>query len=380
MIYLDHAATTPLDSRVFDKMKPYFTDMFANPSLAYRSAVKIRSAIYSARETLAECINARPEEIVFTGSGTEADNIAIKGAARQLKNKGKHIISTKIEHPAVLNSLKKLEKEGFDVTYLDVNENGRIDCEDFAKAIRNDTVLASVMYANNETGTVQPVEAIGAICRENGIVFHIDAVQAFGHIPVDVNMLNADLLSVSGHKIYGPKGIGFLYIRNGIILDEIISGGEQERGIRPGTENVPAIIGLAEAARIVCEEQNDRMEKEKYLSDMLMKGILEIPGTKLNSDTENKLPGSSNYSFDSIEGESLMIQLEMKGICVSTGSACSMGSGEPSHVLKAMGLTDEEAKGSLRLTVGYDNTEEEIEQTIKAVKESVEYLRRLRIC
>lgn len=376
MIYLDHAATTPLDKRVLEEMLPYFTENFENPSVSYRSAVKIRSAIFNARKTISNCIGAKPEEIIFTGSGTEADNIAIKGIALQKSNIGKHIVSTKIEHPAVLNSLKELEKNGFEVTYVGVNDKGRVSSEDVIGAVRSDTILVSVMYANNETGVIQPIEEIGLFCREKGIPFHVDAVQAFGHIPVDVNKIYADLLSVSAHKIYGPKGIGFLYIRNGIKPASVISGGDQEKGIRPGTENVPAIIGLAKAASIICSEQRERIEKENKLTQILIDGMNLISNSKINTDLNSRLPGSVNYTFEGVEGESLMIQLDMRGICVSTGSACSLGSGKPSHVLKAMGLSDEEAKSSIRLTVGYENTEEEMQTVVIAIRESVEYLRK----
>ncbi len=379
MIYFDHAATTPLDPRVLNKMSPYLNESFFNPSLNYRKAVRTRSAISEVRAEIASIVGVKEKEIIFTSGGTEGDNIAIKGVALANKSRGKHIIVSKIEHAAVLNSARWLQKMGYEVSYLDVDENGLVNLDNLRKLIREDTILVSVMYANNETGTVQPIKEISEICHEKNIYFHTDGVQAFGHILLNLKEIDADIVTVSGHKIYGPKGSGFIYIKEGIKVDDIVSGGEQERGIRPGTENVAAIIGIGEAVRLLAAERVERVFTEQKVCDRLIEGITKIPGTYVNGDLEHKLPGVINFSFEGIEGEALMILLDKKGICVSTGSACEAGNDAPSHVLTSMGRTSLLAKGSLRISLGYENTIEEADYVTEAVKEAVSYLRSLRM-
>lgn len=377
MIYLDHAATTPTDKNVFEKMLPFLTEEFYNPSLHYRRAVRIRSSISEARMTIAEAVGAKENEILFTCGGTEGNNLAIKGAAFAYSNKGKHIITTEIEHPSVLNSFKWLEKMGFEVSFLKTDASGRVSLRELESIIRKDTVLVSVMYVNNETGAVQPVKEIAKLCHENNIVFHTDAVQAFGHVNINVRELDADLMTVSGHKLYGPKGSGFLFIKDGISLDDYISGGEQEKGIRPGTENVASVVGLAEAVRIINSKREERTAIEAKLSKKLCDGILKIEGSKLNGEITCKIPAINNFGFEGIEGESLLMMLDTKGIYVSTGSACAAGDDAPSYVLTAMGNSKDLAKSGLRISLGYENTEEEIDFVIDAVKNTVEYLRSL---
>ena len=375
-IYLDHAATTPVSKAVLEAMLPFFTESFGNASSVYGTGREARKAVETARRQVAAAIGAEPRDILFTGGGSESDNLAVKGTAFALQEKGKHIITTAVEHPAVLNTCKWLEKQGFEVTYLRPDTEGRIDPEDVRNAVREDTVLISVMAANNEIGTLEPVEKIGKIAREKGIAFHIDAVQAVGAIPVDVNMWNADLLSLSAHKFNGPKGIGALYVRRGTRLDSLIHGGEQERGLRAGTENVPAIVGLGKAIEDAVSGLEQNTERTKALRDRLTEGILSaVPGAKLNGPREGRLPNNCSVSFDRIDGEALLLRLDLAGIAGSSGSACTAGSQEISHVLKAIGLTEEQAKGSLRLTVGPENTEEETDEAVRAVKEIVEDLR-----
>ena len=375
-IYLDHAATTPVSKAVLGAMLPFFTDSFGNASSVYGTGREARKAVETARRQVAAAIGAEPRDILFTGGGSESDNLAVKGTAFALQGKGKHVITTAVEHPAVLNTCKWLEKQGFEVTYLRPDAEGRIDPEDVRNAVREDTVLISVMAANNEIGTLEPVEKIGKIAREKGIAFHIDAVQAVGAIPVDVNTWNADLLSLSAHKFNGPKGIGALYVRRGTRLDSLIHGGEQERGLRAGTENVPAIVGLGKAIEDAVSGLEQNTERTKALRDRLTEGILSaVPGAKLNGPREGRLPNNCSVSFDRIDGEALLLRLDLAGIAGSSGSACTAGSQEISHVLKAIGLTEEQAKGSLRLTVGPENTEEETDEAVRAVKEIVEDLR-----
>lgn len=375
-IYLDHAATTPVSKAVLDAMLPFFTDSFGNASSVYGTGREARKAVETARRQVAAAIGAEPRDILFTGGGSESDNLAVKGTAFALQEKGKHIITTAVEHPAVLNTCRWLEKQGFEVTYIMPDAEGRIDPEDVRNAVREDTVLISVMAANNEIGTLEPVEEIGRIAREKGVVFHIDAVQAVGAVPVDVNAWNADLLSLSAHKFNGPKGIGALYVRRGTRLDSLIHGGEQERGLRAGTENVPAIVGLGKAIEDAVSGLAENAERTGKLRNWLTEGIIStVDGAKLNGPKEGRLPNNCSVSFDRIDGEALLLRLDLAGIAGSSGSACTAGSQEISHVLKAIGLTEEQAKGSLRLTVGPENTEEEIDEAVRAVKEIVEDLR-----
>ena len=377
-IYLDHAATTPTSGKVLEAMLPFFTEISGNASAVYGDGRDARKAVERARKQTAEAIGAEPREIIFTAGGSESDNLAIKGTAFAMKEQGRHIITTAVEHPAVLNTCKWLEKQGFEVSYIPPDTAGRIDPEDVRRAIRRDTILISVMAANNEIGTIEPVAEIGAIAREHGILFHTDAVQAVGSIPVNVRTWNADLLSLSAHKFYGPKGIGAMYLRRGTRLDPLIHGGEQERGLRAGTENVPGIVGLGQAIQDAAAGLAENAEKVRMLRDRLMNGIREaIPDVKVNGSEENRLPNNCSLSFDRIDGEALLLRMDLAGIAGSSGSACTAGSQEISHVLKAIGLTDGQAKGSLRLTTGTGNTEDEISQAISAVKEIVEDLRRL---
>lgn len=376
VIYLDNAATTKTAPEVVEAMLPYFTEYYGNPSSIYSAGSEAKKAVNQARETIAKTLNAASNEIYFTAGGSEADNWAIKATAEAYSSKGKHIITSAIEHHAVLHTCRYLEKKGFEVTYVGVDENGVLKLEELKTAIRPDTILISVMFANNEIGTVQPIKEIGEIAKEHGILFHTDAVQAYGQLPISVDEYHIDMLSASGHKLNGPKGIGFLYIRGGVKSCSFVHGGQQERGRRAGTENVPGIVGLAAAAKRAIDNLEVRTKKEKQLRDYLMERIEnEIPYCRLNGDREKRLPNNVNFSFRFIEGEALLIMLDMKGICASSGSACTSGSLEPSHVLLAIGLPHEIAHGSLRLTVSEENTIEEMEETVDAVKAIVEKLR-----
>ena len=375
-IYLDNAATTRTE--VVDAMLPYFTESYGNPSSIYELGQRSKEAITKAREEIAQVIGAKTEEIYFTAGGSEADNWAIKAAYEAYKNKGNHIITTKIEHHAVLHTCQYLEKQGAKVTYLDVDENGLIDLEQLQKAITPETILITIMFANNEIGTIEPVKEIGMIAKEHGILFHTDAVQAFGQVPIHVDEMNIDMLSSSAHKINGPKGIGCLYIRKGVKIRSFIHGGAQERKRRAGTENVPGIVGYGVAARMAAETMEVRTKKEQELRDYFIRRVLEeVPYTRLNGDPKKRLPNNANFSFRFIEGESLLIMLDMKGIAGSSGSACTSGSLDPSHVLLAIGLPHEIAHGSLRLTLGADTTKEDLDYTLDQIKEIVAKLRNL---
>ncbi len=375
-IYLDHAATTPTRSEVVDAMLPYFTQQFGNPSSVYEVARINRKAVDEARSMVANALGATSDEIFFTSGGTEADNWAIKGIAEAYEQKGKHIITSAIEHHAVLHTCQYLEKKGYQVTYLPVDEYGQISIQDLKEAIQEDTILITIMYANNEIGTIQPIEAIGKIAKEHNIIFHTDAVQAVGHVPIHVKEMNIDLLSLSGHKLYGPKGIGALYIRKGVRIKPFIHGGAQERNRRAGTENVPAIVGLAKAIELSMKEMEESNHKIIELRDYLIKGIQEaIPHIRLNGHPTERLPGNVNFSFRFIEGESLLIGLDMHGIYASSGSACTSGSLDPSHVLLAIGLPHEIAHGSLRITLGPENTKEEMNYVLETLPKIVQRLR-----
>lgn len=375
-IYLDHAATTPVHPEAEAAMLPYFRENYANPSAAYKTASEVREKTEQARAFLAKTLHAKPAEIYFTSGGTESDNWAIKGAARLLKAKGRHIITSAIEHHAVLNSCADLEREGFQVTYLGVSEQGEIRLSELEKAIRPDTILISVMYANNEVGTIQPVAGIGAIASQNGIIFHTDAVQAYGQLPIDVNKSHIDLLSASGHKLNGPKGTGFLYVNEKIPLPSLLYGGGQERGKRAGTENVPGIIGFGKAAEIACKTRAERERHIAKMRDHLIARLLsEIPYTRLNGSRKNRLPGNCNVSFQFVRGAELLSKLNEENICASVGAACTCGASAPSHVLLAMGLPENIARGTLRLTIGYENTFEEIDYTADCIRNNVAALR-----
>lgn len=377
-IYFDNAATTKPRKEVIDKMLPYITEKYGNPSSIYKIARENKEAVDEARQAVAEAINAKPNEIYFTAGGSESDNWALKGIADSCSDKGKHIITTAIEHHAILHTCEYLESKGFEVTYLPVDEYGIISVEELKSAIREDTILISVMFANNEIGSVQPIAEIGKIAREKGIVFHTDAVQAVGHLPIDVEEMNIDLLSLSGHKLYGPKGIGALYVRKGIKLKPFIHGGAQERGRRAGTENVPGIVGLGEAVRLASAEMEEERTRLVSLRDRLIEGILtSIPHSRLNGHPEKRLPGNVNISFEFIEGESMLLLLDMKGICASSGSACTSGSLDPSHVLLAIGLPHEKAHGSLRLTLGHFNTDEDVDVVLRELPPIVQRLREM---
>ena len=375
-VYLDHSATSPLDPEVWNAMEPYFSDSFGNASTLYSLGRKARTAMEKAREQVASLIGAQPDEIYFTSGGTESDNIAIKGASRHRKNKGNHIITSSIEHPAVLETCKHLEKEGFRVTFLPVNEEGIVSLRDLKDAITPETILITVMHANNEIGTIQPIKEIGALAREKGIYFHTDAVQSVGKIPVNVGDMNVDLLSISAHKLYGPKGVGVLYIRRGVQIDPLLHGGGHERGMRPGTENIPGIVGLGKACQIAEENLDHNQEYVTQLRDHLIKGVLEaVDDVQLNGHPLKRLPGNVHFSFKKIRGEPLTFLMDAKGVDVSTGSACSTKKVEPSHVLRAMGLDEEAANGSLRVTLGKENTPEDVDLAIKNIKLAVEKLR-----
>ena len=376
LIYLDNAATTKTAPEVVEAMLPYFSEFYGNPSSIYSLAGESKKAIDQARETIAGALGAQPEEIYFTAGGTESDNWALKATAEYYRKKGNHIITTKIEHHAVLHSCQQLEKQGFEVTYLDVDENGVVKLEELKKAIRPTTILISVMYANNEIGTIQPIQEIGEIAHEKGILFHTDAVQAFGQLPIHVDDCHIDRLSASGHKLNGPKGIGFLYIRKGVKIRSFIHGGAQERKRRAGTENVPGIVGLGRAVERAVKTMEERTAKERELRDYLIGRVLaEIPYTRLNGHRSLRLPNNANFSFQFIEGESLLIMLDMEGICGSSGSACTSGSLEPSHVLRAMGVPFNYAHGSVRLSLSRYTTEEDVDYVIENFPGVIETLR-----
>lgn len=378
-VYLDNAATTPVKKEVLDAMLPFFTDYYGNPSSIHYFGRDVRKPIEEARVEIANLLGAMSNEIYFTAGGSESDNWAIKGAAFKLKNKGNHIITTKIEHHAVLHTCEYLEKEhGFEITYLDVNEEGLIDIDNFKKSIKDNTILASVMYANNEIGTIQPIKEIGSICKENNIIFHTDAVQAIGNIKIDVKELNIDMLSLSGHKIYGPKGIGALYVKNGIRLDNLVHGGAQERKKRAGTENVPGIVGLGKACEIANRNFENHIEKLTNLRNRLIEGVIkEIPHTIVTGSRKDRLPGTASFCFKFIEGEALLLSLDLVGIAGSSGSACTSGSLDPSHVLMALGLKHEVAHGSLRLSLSDFTTQEEIDYVIEKLPPIIERLRNM---
>lgn len=376
MVYVDNAATTAMSDEAIAAMMPYLKDNYGNPSSLHTVGQRAKEALEGARAKIAKLLGAEPKEIYFTSGGSEADNQALRSAAYVGLAKGKkHIITTAFEHHAVLHTCKKLEKEGFEVTYLDVHSNGLITAEEVERAIRPDTALVTIMYANNEVGTIQPIREIGAVCRAHKVVFHCDAVQAVGHIPVDVVKDNIDMLSLSAHKFHGPKGVGLLYCRKGVVLKSFIEGGAQERNRRAGTENIAGICAMAAALETAIAHMPENMKRESYLRDKLIAGLAKIPHSKLNGDAKVRLPGNVNMCFEGIEGESLLLLLDAKGICASSGSACTSGSLDPSHVLLALGLPHEVAHGSLRLSLSEYNTEEEIDYIIAEVPKVVEYLR-----
>ena len=376
LIYADNAATTKMSRAAVDAMLPYMDEIYGNPSSLYAFGQKAREALEDARRRIAACLGCEPMELTFTSGGSEADTQAIRSAAALGTRKGKrHIISTAFEHHAVLHTLKKLESEGFEVPLLNVHENGLVTPEQVREAIRPDTCLVTVMYANNEIGTVQPIPEIGAVCREAGVLFHTDAVQAAGHLPIDVRAQNIDLLSLSAHKFHGPKGIGALYVRRGVLLSPLIEGGAQERGKRAGTENVPAIMGMAAALEESCAHIEENAARVSALRDRLIAGLSEIPHSVLNGGPDRRLPGNVNFCFEGVEGEALLLLLDDKGICASSGSACTSGSLDPSHVLLAIGRPHEIAHGSLRLTIHEETTESEADYLIEAVRDAVSYLR-----
>lgn len=377
-IYADNAATTAMSDKAIEAMKPFLKEVYGNPSSLHTVGQTAKEALEEFRARIAKLINCEPRELYFTSGGSEADNQAIRSAAENGAAKGKkHIITTAFEHHAVLHTLKKLEKEGFEVTYLDVHSNGLITADEVAAAIRPDTALVTVMFANNEIGTVLPIKEIGAVCRERGVAFHTDAVQAVGHIPVDVKAQNIDMLSLSAHKFHGAKGVGALYVRRGIPLKTFVQGGAQERGRRAGTENLAGIASMAAALEEACADMDANTAKLVKLRDKLIEGLLKIPHSKLNGDREKRLPATVNTCFEGIEGESLLLLLDAKGICASSGSACTSGSLDPSHVLLALGLPHEVAHGSLRLSLSAENTEEDIDVILREVPKVVEYLRNI---
>ncbi len=375
-IYADNAATTRMSRTAIEAMLLYMENVYGNPSSLYSIGQEAKEALEQAREEVAAVIHADPKEILFTSGGSEADNQALRSAAEIGKRKGKkHIISSAFEHHAILHTLQRLEKEGFEVTLLPVHENGIVDVGELEAAIREDTCLVTIMTANNEIGTIQPVAEIGAVCKKRGVLFHTDAVQAVGHLPIDVKAMNIDMLSASAHKFHGPKGVGFLYARKGIALTNLIEGGAQEKGKRAGTENVPGIMAMAAALKEAAANLEKNADHQRALRDRLIKGLLEIPHSALNGDAEKRLPGNANFCFEGIEGESLLLLLDDKGISASSGSACTSGSLDPSHVLLAIGRVHDVAHGSLRLSLGEEITEEEVDYLIRSVKEVVEYLR-----
>ena len=376
LIYLDNAATTQVKEEVLNEMLPYFRETYSNPSAIYSFAQKGKDAVEKARKQAADLIGAKPEEIYFTAGGSESDNWALKATAEAYGNKGKHIITSKIEHHAILHTCEYLEKQGFEVTYLDVDQDGKISLEDLQNAIREDTILISIMTANNEIGTIQPIAEIGHIAHEKGILFHTDAVQAYAHIPINVSEMNIDMLSASGHKFGGPKGIGILYIKKGVKIRSFIHGGAQERSRRAGTHNTPGIVGLGAAAALAGEHMEENIKKQEVLRDHLIERVLtEIPHSRLNGHRTDRLPGNANFCFRFIEGESMLILLDQLGICGSSGSACTSGSLDPSHVLLAIGLPHEIAHGSLRLSMSEDTTKEDIDFVVDHLKEIVKRLR-----
>lgn len=378
LIYLDHAATTSMDKRVLNEMLPYFIDKYGNASSIYSIARESRVGVENARLKVAKALNAYSNEIYFTAGGSEGDNLVIKGIMKANKRKGNHIITTKIEHPAVLNTCKQLEKEGIEVTYLSVDKDGLISVEELEKSIRPNTVLITIMFANNEIGTIQDIKKIGQIARKHNVYFHTDAVQAVGNVKIDVKELNIDALSLSAHKFYGPKGIGAVYVRSGIVFDSQINGGHQENGKRAGTENVPGIIGMGKAIELAYDEFEKNNEHLIKLRDLYISEVEKrIPYVKLNGHRTKRLPGNANFSFEYIEGESLLLMLDLKGICASSGSACSSSSLDPSHVLLSIGLKHETAHGSLRVTFGKDNTIDDVYYTVDNLVEIVDKLRKM---
>lgn len=377
-IYADNAATTAVSERVLNAMLPYFTEQYGNPSSIYKLGRDAQRAVEDSREKVAAALGCTPPEIYFTSCGTESDNWAIRSTALRLGEKGKkHIITTNIEHHAVLHTCEYLAKQGFEITYLPVDSDGLVTAEQVAAAIREDTALVTIMYANNEIGTIMPIAEIGKVCREKGVLFHTDAVQAVGNVPIDVKEQNIDMLSLSGHKIHAQKGIGALYVRKGVPLPNLTFGGGQERGKRPGTENVPAIVGLGEAITAACEDIPGKIERVTRLRNKIIDGILEIEGSRLNGNREKRLAGNINISFLGVEGESLLLLLDTKGICASSGSACTSGSLDPSHVLLALGLPHEVAHGSMRLSISAELTDDDVDYIITAVKQVVERLRNM---
>ncbi len=375
IVYMDNSATTPTKSEVLEEMKPYFTEKYGNPSSIYSLARETKAAIEKSREKVAKVLGANPDEIYFTAGGSESDNWTLKGIAYANQNKGNHIITTKIEHHAVLHACEYLEKHGFEVTYLPVDEYGLINLDDFKKAITDKTILVSVMFANNEIGTIEPIAEVGKICKDKGIYFHTDAVQAVGNVPINVKKMNIDLLSLSAHKFYGPKGVGALYIKKGVKINPLIHGGGQEGGRRAGTENVPGIVGLGKAIELAGESMDSHIERLTKLRDKLIGGIMKIPYSKLNGHPVKRLPGNVNVCFRFIEGESMLLLLDGMGVCGSSGSACSSGSLDPSHVLLAIGLPPEIAHGSLRLTLGDFTTEEDVDYVLGLLPKFVKRLR-----
>ncbi len=378
MIYLDNAGTTKVSEHVKQTMLPFFDEIYGNASSLHSLGQRAKEYLEQARQDVAKCLNAKPNEIYFTSGGSESDNLAIRSMCKNaLKNGKNHIITSAFEHHAVLNTLLDMKKQGFEITYLPVYENGIVRVEDLKNAITDKTFLVTIMFANNEIGTIQPVKEIGEICREKGVIFHTDAVQAVGHIKVDVDDMKIDMLSLSSHKFHGPKGVGALYVRKGIPFKAEITGGSQEKNKRAGTENLAGIVGMATALKDACDEMEQVSKKETILRDKLFNELSKIPHSKINGDTKNRLPNNFNMSFEGIEGESLLLLLDDKGICASSGSACTSGSLDPSHVLLAIGLIHEIAHGSLRLTLSKYTTEEEIDKTIKEVPPIVEYLRKM---
>ncbi len=375
-VYLDHAATTPIDERVWQSMIPYLSNHFGNPSGIYRQAREARQAVEKARQQVADLISALPEEIVFSSGGSEADNLAVRGVARALASRGRHIITSAVEHHAVLDTVLDLEKQGFENTVLPVDAYGRVNPEELHASMRDDTILVTIMMANNEVGTLQPLDELVAIARQRGVVFHTDAVQAVGQLEVDVGKLGVDLLTLSGHKFYGPKGAGALYVSRGTPLEPLVTGGGQERKRRPGTENVAGIVGLGEAAHLAAREMSDRVDRIRVLRDGLVQEIRQrIPHALYNGHPRDRLANNAHFAFSFVEGESLILNLDLEGIAVSSGSACTSGNLEPSHVLLALGLDHETAHGSLRLTLGKDNDQEDVDRLLEVLPPLVEKLR-----
>lgn len=378
IIYLDNAATTKTAPEVVEAMLPYFSQHYGNPSSIYSLGAESKKAVTQAREIIAESLSCKTNEIYFTAGGSESDNWALKAAAEAYKEKGKHIITSKIEHHAILHTCEYLEKQGYEVTYLDVDEKGMVDLTQLENAIREDTILISIMFANNEIGTIEPIKEIGAIAKKHHVIFHTDAVQAFGQVPINVDEYNIDMLSASGHKLNGPKGIGFLYIRTGLKLRSFVHGGQQERGRRAGTENVPGIVGLGAAVKRALSMMEEKTAKEIKLRDYFIEQLeTKIDHCWLNGDRIHRLPNNVHFGFEFVEGESLLIKLDMAGICASSGSACTSGSLDPSHVLLAIGLPHERAHGSLRLTLSEEITKEDVDYTVSVIKETVEYMRNM---